>query len=179
MPEFLAPGVYIEEVQSLVHPIDGVLTGAAGSKGVAVGGSLPLSGGIPLLHFFPMQGSRIWTARTTSQDPAWQNVNVRRLASSIVQAIHHRLRSAVFENNGPALWATLTSSIEGYLTTVWQSGGLQGKKRQDAFFVRCDSTTMTQNDIDSGRFVMIVGFAPVRPAEFVVLQITGQTKKKP
>jgi phage tail sheath protein FI len=178
MPESLAPGVYIREVQSLLRPIEGVSTGAAGFGVVAIGGSIPLTGGINLLRFFLMQGGQIWGARTTSQDPGWQDINIRRLAISIVQSINQRVQFAVFENNGPSLWAALTSSIEGYLTTVWQSGGLHGKKRQDASFVRCDSGTMTQSDVDSGRFVIIVGFAPLRPAEFIVLQITGQTKRK-
>jgi phage tail sheath protein FI len=125
-----------------------------------------------------VQGGQIWGARTTSQDPAWQDLNVRRLAVYIAQSITQQVQWVVFENNGPALWAALTSSVSGFLQSLWQSGSLHGTKRNDAFFVRCDNATMTQNDIDSGRFVMIVGFAPVRPAEFVILQIKGQTKKK-
>ena len=72
----------------------------------------------------------------------------------------------------------VVSTVEGFLTSQWPSGSWQGKKRNDAFFVKCDYTTMMQNDIDNGRLVILVGFAPVRPAEFVVLQITGQTKTK-
>lgn len=178
MPESLAPGIYIAEPLRLLHPIECASTGTAGFIGMATSGFLPFAGGINLLRYFPVQGNQIWGARTTSQDPEWQDINVRRLAVFVAQSISQRLQWAVFENNGPALWAALASSIEGFLSNLWQSGSLHGKKRHKAFFVRCDNATMTQNDIDSGRFVIIVGFAPVRPAEFIVLQITGQTKKK-
>ncbi len=125
-----------------------------------------------------MQGNLVWGARTSSQDSQWQHVNVRRLMLFIEHSLAQQLQWAVFENNAPSLWARVVSSVEGFLTSQWQSGSLHGKKRQEAFFVKCDSTTMTQNDIDNGRLVILVGFAPVHPAEFVVLQITGQTRKK-
>lgn len=84
----------------------------------------------------------------------------------------------MFENNGPALWATVRSTVEAFLTNVWQAGSLVGNKQQDAYFVRCDQTTTTQNDIDSGRLVAIVGVAPLYPAELIVVQITAWTGKK-
>jgi phage tail sheath protein FI len=196
----LAPGIYIEELTRLPHPIECVSTRRVGLLGVtsravapvaitgfgkaprALGNQasehIPLARGTNLLRFFPVQGNQIWGARTTSQDPEWQYINVRRLVVYIEQSISQGLQWAVFENNGPALWAAVRSTLEGFLTNLWQSGSLRGNKRQDAFFVRCDNTTMTQNDIDSGRLVSIVGFAPIFPAEFVVLQITGQTEKK-
>lgn len=199
-PESRAPGIYIEALTSLPHPIECASTGRVGLLGVtsravapvaitgfgkdprALGNQasehIPRARGINLLRFFPVQGNQIWGARTTSQDPEWQSINVRRLVVYIEQSINQGLQWAVFENNGPVLWADVGSSIEGFMTNLWQSGSLRGNKRQDAFFVRCDNATMTQNDIDAGRFVSIVGFAPVRPAEFVVLQITGQIKKK-
>jgi phage tail sheath protein FI len=175
MPEFLAPGIHIEEVQSLLHPIDCVSTGTAGFIGVAAGGLRPLGSG---LRYFPLQGNVIWGARTSSQDSQWQYVNVRRQVLFIERSLGQQLQWVVFENNGPGLWARVISSVGGFLTSQWQSGSLHGKKRQEAFFVKCDNTTMTQNDIDDGRLVILVGFAPVRPAEFVVLQIAGRTRKK-
>jgi phage tail sheath protein FI len=178
MPASLATGIYIEEVRSLLHPINCESTGTAGSIGVAVGGFYPLASGINPLRFFSMQGSMIWGARTSSQDSQWQYVNIRRLVLFIERSLGQQLQWAVFENNGPGLWARVVSSVESFLTSQWQSGSLHGSKRQDAFFVKCGNTTMTQNDIDNGRLVIIVGFAPVRPAEFVVLQISGQTGKK-
>ena len=174
----MATAIRIAEVRSLLHPIEIGFAGTAGHIRVAAEGSVPFASGINLLRYFTVQGGQIWGARTTSQDPAWQGLNVRRLAVYIAHSIGQQVQSAVFENNGPALWAALTSSVSGFLSSLWQSGSLRGTKRNDAFFVRCDDATMTQNDIDSGRLVMIVGFAPVRPAEFVILQFTGQTKKK-
>jgi phage tail sheath protein FI len=178
MPESVAPGIHIAEVQSLLQPIDCVSTGITRSVGVAASGFASLTSRTNPLRFFPMQGNQIWGARTTSQDSEWQYVNIRRLVLFIEQSLGQQLHWAVFENNGPPLWARVVSTVAGFLTSQWQSGSLHGKMRHDAFFVKCDYTTMTQNDIDNGRLVIIVGFAPVRPAEFVVLQITGQTKPK-
>ena len=131
--------------------------------------------GINLLRFFPGHGNRVWGARTTSQEPDWKYVNIRRLAVFIEQSLSRGLQWAVFEPNGPALWAAVRMTIEDFLLKLRKSGGLMGPNPDEAFFVRCDNTTMTQADIDVGRFVVIVGSAPVRPAEFVILRITGQT----
>jgi hypothetical protein len=139
---------------------------------------LPLAGGISLLHFFPAQGNQIWGARTTSQDPEWQYLNVRRLAVRIAQSLNQRLQWAVFQPNDSYLWGRVINAIGNFMQSILQEGALPGKKRQEAYFVQCNSTTMTQNDIDSGCLVILVGFAPLRPAEFIVLQITVQTKKK-
>jgi len=176
MPVTLSPGIYVEEVASLPQPINLASTGA-GSTCLPAVQSAPTHG-VSLLRYFPAQGTQIWSSRSTSGDPAWQSDAVRSLSASIVQSITQASQWAVFENNGPVLWAALVSSIESFLTQLWQSGSLKGKKKREAFFVRCDNTTMTQNDIDNGRFVALVGFAPVKPAEFVILRITGQTKKK-
>jgi phage tail sheath protein FI len=133
------------------------------------------SRGINLLRFLPGKGIQIWGARTTSQNLDWKYVNVRRLAVFIEQSLSLGLQWAVFEPNGPALWAAVRMPIEDFLLNLWKSGGLMGPKPEEAFFARCDNTTMTQTDIEMGRFVVIVGLAPVRPAEFVILRITGQT----
>lgn len=129
------------------------------------------SRGIDLLRNFPGQGLRVWGARTTSQDADWKYVNIRRFLIFLEKSIQEGTQWAVFEPNGPALWATVHSVIENFLLNVWQQGALQGSTRQDAFFVKCDLTTMTQNDLDNGRLVCIVGIAAVKPAEFIILQI--------
>jgi Bacteriophage tail sheath protein len=85
------------------------------------------------------------------------------------------LQWSVSGPNGPTLWAAVRLSIEDFLLNLWKSGGLMGPKPDGAFSVRCDDTMMSQSDIDVGRFVARVGFAPVRPAEFVMLRITVQT----
>jgi hypothetical protein len=82
---------------------------------------------------------------------------------------------AVFEPNGETLWGNVRRTMEDYLLTEWKSGKLMGTNQQQAFWVRCDSSTMTQNDLDNGRLIVLVGVAPVHPAEFVVLRITQQT----
>ena len=84
----------------------------------------------------------------------------------------------VFEPNDEITWARVRRSLSDFLTSVWRSGALVGATPDEAFFVRCDATTMTQDDIDNGRLICLVGMAPAKPAEFVIFrfsQTTGQT----
>jgi len=82
---------------------------------------------------------------------------------------------AVFEPNGEALWARVRTTVTDLLTNEWRSGMLQGAAAEQAFFVRCDQSTMTQNDLDNGRLNIVVGVAPVKPAEFVIFDIAQWT----
>lgn len=82
---------------------------------------------------------------------------------------------AVFENNNSQLWSKVRRSATNFLTNEWKQGKLQGSSSQEAFFVKCDKTTMTQNDLDNGRLILLVGVAPVKPAEFVMIRITQRT----
>jgi phage tail sheath protein FI len=77
----------------------------------------------------------------------------------------------VFEPNDERLWARVRQSVSSFLTDVWRSGALMGTTAEQAFFVKCDTTTMTQGDIDNGRLILVIGVAPVRPAEFVIIRI--------
>jgi len=81
------------------------------------------------------------------------------------------LQWVVFEPNAEPLWARVKRTITNFLTTVWRNGALEGTKPEEAFFVKCDHTTMTQDDIDNGRLIVVIGVAPVRPAEFVIIRI--------
>jgi phage tail sheath protein FI len=136
--------------------------------------------GIDLIRSFHAQGIRVWGARTTTnQDVEYKYIPVRRFMIFLEQSIAKGTQWAVFEPNGPALWAVVRSSIENFLGSVWKQGALHGSTQQEAFFVRCDPTTMTQNDLDNGRLVCIVGVAPVRPAEFVIIQIGVWTQYPP
>jgi hypothetical protein len=81
----------------------------------------------------------------------------------------------VFEPNNEALWARFRQSVTAFLLDLWRSGVLVGATPDKAFFVRCDRTTMTQNDLDNGRMVCLVGIAPLRPAEFVIFRIGQKT----
>lgn len=137
MPEYLAPGVYVEEVS------------------------------------FRSRG-----ARTTSFDSEWKYISVRRYFIYLEQSIDEGTQWVVFEPNGDALWANVRRTIEDFLFNEWKQGALLGDKPEKAFFVRCDRSTMTQNDLDNGRLVCLIGVAPVKPAEFVILRIGQWTRDK-
>ena len=98
-------------------------------------------------------------------------MNVRRLMIFIEASIDRGLQWVVFEPNAEPLWARVRRSISNFLTLVWRNGGLEGTKAEEAYFVKCDRTTMTQTDIDNGRLICVVGVAPVKPAEFVIIRI--------
>jgi Bacteriophage tail sheath protein len=135
--------------------------------------------GINALRFFEGRGNRVWGARTVSSDPEWKYVNVRRLFNFLEHSIDKGSQWAVFEPNNERLWANMRRTIEDFLLGLWKDGALLGDKPEQAYFVRCDRTTMTQNDLDNGRLVVLIGVAPVKPAEFVIFRIgqwTGDAK---
>jgi phage tail sheath protein FI len=127
--------------------------------------------GINCFRFFEGRGMRLWGARTISSDPEWKYLNVRRYFAYLERSIDKGTQWAVFEPNGDALWANVRRTIEDFLLNEWQSGALLGDKPEKAFFVRCDRTTMTQNDLDNGRLICLIGVAPLKPAEFVIFRI--------
>lgn len=127
--------------------------------------------GINVIRYFPGRGILVWGARTCITDPLWKYINVRRLFIFIEKSIERGTQYFVFEPNDEKLWARVRATITQFLTTVWKDGALMGTKVEEAFFVRCDRTTMTQDDIDNGRLICIIGIAPVKPAEFVIFRI--------
>lgn len=127
--------------------------------------------GVNTLRYFQGHGNLLWGARTTSQDPEWKYVNIRRYLIYLEHSIDEGTQWVVFEPNGEPLWAAVRSSVSDFLFKEWKNGALQGSKPEDAFFVRSDRTTMTQNDIDNGRLIMEVGVAALRSAEFVIFRI--------
>jgi Bacteriophage tail sheath protein len=127
--------------------------------------------GINCFRYFEGRGFRLWGARTISSDPEWKYVNLRRYFAYVEHSIDKGTQWAVFEPNGEALWANIRRTIEDFLFNEWVSGALLGDKPEKAFFVRCDRSTMTQNDLDNGRLVCQIGIAPLRPAEFVIFRI--------
>ena len=135
--------------------------------------------GINALRFFPGRSNRIWGARTMSSDPEWKYVNVRRLFIYLEHSIDKSTQWAVFEPNNELLWASVRQTITDFLITTWRTGALMGTKPEEAFFVRCDRTTMTQNDLDNGRLVCLIGVAPTYPAEFVIFRIGQWTADAP
>ena len=98
-------------------------------------------------------------------------MSVRRTAIFLEHSIESGTQWAVFEPNDEPLWATLRRSIDAFLATQWRLGAFQGAAPDEAYFVKCDRTTMTQADIDAGTVIVVVGFAPLKPAEFVNLRI--------
>jgi uncharacterized protein len=154
-------------VQSLSHQITETASDSLVSRGINV------------LRNVPDRGMVIWSARTTSADADLRYVSVRRLLIFLEQSIVGGLQWAVFEPNDPLLWMNVARTIQDFLVNLWKAGVLAGTTAEAAFFVRCDRTTMTQADLDAGRFVVIVGVAPIHPAEFVVLRFTGQTAHRP
>ncbi len=131
--------------------------------------------GINCLRSFPGRGHRVWGARTLAADPEWKYLNVRRYFLFLERSIYKGTQWAVFEPNGEALWANVRSTVEDFLFNEWRLGHLLGASPKAAYFVRCDRSTMTQNDIDNGRLVCEIGVAPLRPAEFVVFRIGQKT----
>lgn len=131
--------------------------------------------GINCLRAFEGRGLRVWGARTMGSDPEWKYINVRRYFDYLQRSLDRGTRWAAFERNDETLWSNLRSAIEAFLFDEWRNGALQGSKPEQAWFARCDRSTMTQDDIDQGRLVCLVGVAPLVPAEFVVLRITQST----
>jgi phage tail sheath protein FI len=127
--------------------------------------------GINCLRRLPEKGLRVWGARTLSSDPEWKYVNVRRLLIFLEASIERGIQWAVFEPNDERLWTQVRGAIGNFLSVQWHAGALMGSRPEEAYFVRCDRTTMTQDDLDSGRLVCLVGVAPTRPAEFVIFRI--------
>lgn len=131
--------------------------------------------GVNCLRYFPGRGYRVWGARTASSDPEWKYVNVRRYFNYLEASIDRSTQWAVFEPNGERLWANIRETISQFLYNEWRNGALLGSKAEEAYFVRCDRSTMTQNDLDNGRLVCQIGVAALKPAEFVIFRIGQKT----
>lgn len=127
--------------------------------------------GVNCFRFFEGRGYRLWGARLISSDPEWKYVNLKRDFAYLERSIDVGTQFAVFEPNGPPLWTNIRRTISDFLFSEYQAGNLLGDSAAQAFFVRCDRTTMTQNDLDNGRMVCLIGVSPVYPAEFVIFRI--------
>lgn len=127
--------------------------------------------GVNVLRYFTGYGNLVWGGRTTTSDPDWKYINVRRIFIFVEKSIQRGTQWVVFDTNYEPTWARVRRSVSDFLTGLWKDGVLQGAKKEEAFFVRCDLTTMTQTDIDNGRLICVIGIAPVKPAEFVIFRI--------
>ncbi len=173
-------GIYAKtDVERGVHkaPANVVISGANGLEFVVTKGEHDILNprGVNVIRSFPGRGIRVWGARTSSSNSLWKYINVRRLFLFLRESIDEGTQWVVFEPNDERLWARIRQTITQFLTTVWRDGALMGLTAEEAFFVKCDRTTMTQDDIDNGRLICIIGVAPVKPAEFVIFRITQFT----
>jgi len=134
--------------------------------------------GVNLIRAFQGQGIRIWGARTCSSNALWKYVNVRRLFIYLEESIKANTNWVVFEPNSEVLWVRVRRTIENFLTDVWRNGALAGTTPDEAFFVDIGRTTMSQDDIDNGRLICVIGVASVKPAEFVIFRITQKTNEQ-
>jgi hypothetical protein len=131
--------------------------------------------GINVIRPMPGRGLRLMGARTTSSDPMWRYLNVRRLFVYIEQSIEEATQYAVFEPNTPVLWSQIRQSVDAFLRGIWEDNGLFGRTPEEAYYVKCDETTMSRAEIDAGILVTEVGIAPSKPAEFVVFRFAQAT----
>ena len=169
----------------------GIEAAMAGVLGLSLGGSTNTGNvtdadsgelnpaGINCLRNFPVYGVVVWGARTLAGANAlasdWKYIPVRRLGSCIEESIDRGTRWVVFEPNSPSLWAQVTLGVSNFMHTLFTQGACKGATPAEAYFVRCDSSTMTQLDIVNGILIVEIGFAPVKPAEFVTIRVTQQT----
>lgn len=130
--------------------------------------------GVNCLRDFANIGTAVFGARTlvTLTDEQWRYVPVRRMALFLEQSLLASLKWVVFEPNADPLWAAIRISINAFMLGLFNQNAFQGTKPSDAFLVKCDSQTTTQADIDNGVVNILVGFAPLKPAEFVIITIT-------
>lgn len=135
--------------------------------------------GVNVIRKMPGAGIVSWGARTLATNPEWKYVPVRRTVIMIEVSVYEGIQWAVFEPNDEPLWSSLRLNIGAFMMNLFRNGAFQGSIPEAAFFVKCDSETTTQNDIDLGKVNIHIGFAPLKPAEFVIVKISqkaGQTE---
>jgi phage tail sheath protein FI len=137
--------------------------------------------GVNCLRPMPAAGRVVWGSRTLQGNDRlaseWKYVPVRRTALFIEETLYRGLQWVVFEPNDEPLWSQIRLNVGAFMNSLFRQGAFQGSTPREAYFVKCDKETTTQNDIDRGIVNILVGFAPLKPAEFVVIklqQIAGQ-----
>jgi phage tail sheath protein FI len=136
--------------------------------------------GINCLREFRSRGIQVWGARTISSDQLWKYVNVRRLFLYLEESLEKGTQWVVFEPNDEPLWSQIRLNVRTFMQNLFRQGVFRGTTPKEAYFVKCDRETTTDADIDRGIVNILVGFAPLKPAEFVILRIqhlAGQEAK--
>ncbi|HEU5370047.1 MAG TPA: phage tail sheath C-terminal domain-containing protein, partial [Ktedonobacterales bacterium] len=129
--------------------------------------------GVNCIRFFPGEGIRVWGARTLANvGSEWTYLNVRRLFNMIEESIALSTKWIVFEPNDRTLWKSIRRDATAFLTRLWRDGALMGRTPEEAFFVKCDEETNPEENIDAGMVVVLIGIAPVKPAEFIIFRIS-------
>jgi uncharacterized protein len=188
-PILVPPSGFVTGIYARVDATRGVWKAPAGTE-ANLGGAVGLAGlltdaqqdvlnpiGANLIRFFAASGIVVWGARTlaTRTNPEYRYVPVRRLAIFLERSIYNGIQWAVFEPNDEPLWSSLRLNIGAFMMNLFRAGAFQGSTPSQAFFVKCDATTNPQSRIDAGIVTVLVGFAPLKPAEFVVIQISQKT----
>lgn len=183
-PILLPPSGYIAGLYARIDASRGVWKAPAGTEaslGGAVGLTVDLTDveqgnlnplNVNVIRRFTTAGIVAFGARTVTSDPEWKYVPVRRTAIMLRVSIYYGIQWAVFEPNDEGLWSQLRLNINALMMTLFRQGAFQGSTPSKAFFVKCDGETTTQADIDLGIVNVLVGFAPLKPAEFVVVKIS-------
>jgi phage tail sheath protein FI len=127
---------------------------------------------------FPGRGIRIWGARTLSSDPAFVQINVRRLMILIRKSVEKYAQWVVFEPNEPTLWKRIIRSVDVFLGDLWKQGALVGTAQDEAYYVKCDEETNPPEARDVGELLCEIGISPVKPAEFIVVRIHQWTRER-
>ena len=188
-PILVPPSGFVTGMYARIDARRGVFKAPAGTEaniGGAVGVARVISDaeqdtlnpiGVNVIRFFPASGLVIWGARTlaTQSDPEYRYVPIRRFTIFLEQSIYRGIQWAVFEPNGEDLWASLRLNVGAFMMTQFRNGAFQGDTPAKAFFVKCDAETNPQDQINAGIVTVLVGFAPLRPAEFVVIRISQKT----
>ena len=190
-PRKFGPSASVAGVMARIDGVRGVWKAPAGEEArvlgvnalehvmsnIEDGGINPL--GVNAIRQFPIIGTVVWGARTLDgadiQASQWKYVPIRRLAYNIEESLFRGTRWAVFEPNDEPLWAALRLNIGTFMRDLFRAGAFQGATPKDAYFVKCDGDTTTQSDRDRGIVNILVGFAPLKPAEFVVIRISQIT----
>jgi hypothetical protein len=181
-PSGVVAGLYarIDSTRGVWKAPAGTEATLTGVRGVVYNLSDPENGvlnplGLNCFRIFPIYGPVLWGARTLVGSDAeasqWKYVPVRRLALYIEESLYRGTKWAVFEPNDEPLWAQLRLNIGSFMHDLFRRGAFQGRTPNEAYLVKCDKDTTTQSDIDHGIVNILVGFAPLKPAEFVVIQI--------
>jgi len=185
-PITIPPSGYVAGIYSRTDAKRGVWKAPAGTE-TMLGGAVGLAADLTdtqqgnlnkhkksvcVIRKFPGSGIVLWGARTLSSDPEYRYIPVRRMAMMLRVSIYNGIQWTLFEPNDEELWSQIRLNIGSFMMTLFRQGAFQGATPSKAFFVKCDGETTTQADIDQGVVNVLVGFAPLKPAEFVVVKLS-------